>query len=98
MIEQLLAHRETIPYAMAVAAICLSAAMGYLLGHQDESDLCKTHMIEAERQTKKASELNERLTTCEATKAGGSVLACAPICAQRVREALKNHRAIVCED
>ena len=97
MIE-LLAHRETIPYAMAVAAICLSAAMGYMLGHQDESDLCGVHMVQAEQQTQRASELNDKLTTCEATKAGGSVLACAPICAQRVREALRNHTDIVCED
>ena len=55
-------------------------------------------MVQAEQQTQRASELNDKLTTCEATKAGGSVLACAPICAQRVREALRNHTDIVCED
>ena len=98
MIEQLLSHRDTLPYAFAVAAICLAAAMGYLFGHQDEAQLCAPHIIEVERQTKKASELNEKLTVCKATTAGGAVIDCGPICAKRVRSALSNHRDIVCED
>jgi hypothetical protein len=98
MIEQLLAHREAMPYALTIVAICLATVMGYLLGHQDEAQICASYVVEAERQTEKASQLNEELTTCKATKAGGAVLDCGPICAERVREALKNHTAIVCED
>ena len=98
MIGQLLAHRETIPYVMALCAIVLSAVCGYLLGHQDPAVLCSTYIVDAERQTTKAFECNRDLTTCKATKAGGAVIDCGPLCAERVSKALKNHRDIVCED
>jgi len=98
MIEQLLAHRETIPYAMALCAIILAVFAGYLLGHKDPAILCSTYIVEAERQTAKAFECNRDLTTCKATKAGGAVIDCGPLCAERVSKALKNHKDIICED
>ena len=98
MIDQLLANRDTIPYAMAIAAICLATALGYMLGNQDEAQLCAPHIIENERLTEQNSKLNAELTTCQAKGAGHAVLDCGPICAERVRHALKTHTDIVCED
>lgn len=98
MIDQLLAHRETIPYAMALCAIILAVFAGYLLGHKDPAILCSTYIVEAERQTTKAFECNRELTTCKATKAGGAVIDCGSLCDERVSKALKNHKDIVCED
>ena len=40
MIEQLLANKETVPYAMALAAIILAATVGFLLGQQDPLVMC----------------------------------------------------------
>jgi len=98
MIEQLLSHKDTMPYALAIAAIIMATVLGYLLGHQDEAELCAPRLIEIERLTDQNSQLNADLTTCQAKGAAGAVLDCAPICAGRVREALQNHRDIVCED
>jgi len=54
--------------------------------------------VEAERTTNQALECTKELTTCRATKAGESVIDCGLVCTQRVEKALKDHKAIVCED
>ena len=98
MIETLLAHRDAIPYALAVGCIVLATAMGYLLGSQDEAEICAPHLIESERLRSLASEQNEKLTRCESKGAGAAALNCSTVCAKQVSTALKNHTDIVCED
>ena len=98
MIDQIIGHRETIPYALAGGAIILAVVLGYMLGHQDPAQMCSTYIVEAERATNQALECNKELTTCRATKAGGAVIDCGPVCTQRVEKALRDHKAIVCED
>ena len=98
MIEQLLAHRDAIPYTLAVACIALAVAAGYLLASQDEAEICAPHMIESERLRTLASEQNEKLTRCESKGAAAAALSCSTVCAKQVSRALKNHTDIVCED
>jgi len=98
MIEQLLANKETIPYALACGCIVLAVVLGYLLGHQDPGVICADYIIQEQEATKKAIELNEELTECRAKKAGGAVIDCKRQCDDQVSEALNNYKAITCED
>tara|TARA_Y100001938_G_C8042484_1_gene406930 strand:+ start:701 stop:997 length:297 start_codon:yes stop_codon:yes gene_type:complete len=98
MIDQLLSRRETVPYALAGGSIILGVILGYLFGHQDPTQMCSSYIVEAERTTNQALECTKELTTCRATKAGESVIDCGLVCTQRVEKALKDHKAIVCED
>jgi len=101
MIEYFLSSvskEQAVPYALAIGAIVLAVVLGYLLGHQDQSVVCGDYIIQVERQTKKAQELNAKLTECESKKAGGCVLKCGSICDQQIQKALDNHKAILCED
>lgn len=98
MIDQLLAHRDSISYAIAITSILLSMIVGYLFGHQSPEHLCAEYIVEAEQLTQAAHECNTQRTQCESKQAGAAVLSCAPICAKQVAEALRNHTDIICED
>lgn len=98
MIDQLLAHRDSISYAIAISSILLSMIVGYLFGYQSPEHLCAEYIVEAEQLTQVAHECNTQRTQCESKQAGGAVLSCAPICAKQVADALKNHTDIICED
>ena len=98
MIDQMINHRDTIPYALAGGAIILAVILGYMLGYQDPAQMCSMYIVDAERATNQALECNTELTTCKATKAGSAVIDCGPVCTQRVEKALKNHTDIICED
>jgi len=98
MIDQMINHRDTIPYALAGGAIILAVILGYMLGYQDPAQMCSMYIVDAERATNKAFEYNQELTACKAAKAGGAVIDCGPVCTQRVEKALRNHKEIICED
>ena len=97
MIE-LLSNRETIPYLIACFCIVLALVIGYMFGYQDPGAVCADYIITADEQTKKAQELNTKLTECESKKAGGCVLKCSSICDKQIKKALDNHKNIICED
>ena len=98
MIDQLLAHRDAIPYALAVGCIALAVAAGYLLGHQNPVVVCSEYIVELEERRNEASRLNSELTTCRARGAGDRALDCIAICDQRVSKALDNYKEVVCSD
>lgn len=98
MIEQLLANRDTIPYAMAIAAILLSGVVGYLLGQQDPLIMCSEYIINVEECQSAQREQALLLGECKAKAAGGAVLECDKRIKEEVEKALKNHKDIVCDD
>ena len=98
MIEQLLANRDTIPYALACFCIVLSMFIGYLFGYQDPGAVCAEYIIQERASTSKAIELNEALTQCKATKTGGAVIDCKRVCDEQTKRALDNYKSITCED
>ena len=98
MIEQLLANRDTIPYAMAIAAILLSGIVGYLLGQQDPLIMCAEYIVDVEECQSAQREQAMELTECKAKKAAGVVLDCEKRVKDAVDKALKNHKDIVCDD
>ncbi len=98
MIEQLLANRETVPYAIACFCIVLSMFIGYLFGYQEPGAVCAEYIIQERASTSKAIELNEELTQCKATKTGGAVIDCKRVCDEQTKKALDNYKAIACED
>ena len=98
MIEQLLANRETIPYALAISAIILAVTIGYKLGAKDPTSVCSEYIVDLERYQKQAHDLNDELTRCKAKRAGGRVLDCVAICDKRVSKALDNYKEVVCSD
>lgn len=98
MIDQLLANKETIPYAIACFCIVLAMVIGYLFGYQEPSAVCAEYIVKADRQTKKAQELNAELTECQSKGAGKKIIECGSICNKQVEQALKNHKDLVCED
>ena len=98
MIEQLLANKDTIPYALACGCIVLAVVLGYLLGHQDPGAVCAEYIIQERQATSKAIELNEGLTECRAKKAGGAVIDCKRVCDEQTKKALDNYKTITCGD
>jgi len=98
MIEQLLANRDTIPYAMAIAAILLSGVVGYLLGQQDPLIMCAKYITDVEMCESAQREQAMELAECKAKRAGGAVLDCEKRIKDAVDKALKNHKDIVCDD
>lgn len=98
MIDQLLANKETVPYAMAIAAIVLAATVGFLLGQQDPLVMCADYIIKAEQAEALQREQSMELAECKAKKAGGAVFDCENRIKGAVSVALKNHKDIVCAD
>lgn len=98
MIEQLLANKETVPYALACFCIVLSMFIGYLFGHQEPGAVCAEYIVQEREATSKAIELNEELTQCKATKTGGAVIDCKRVCDEQTKRALDNYKSIACED
>ena len=98
MSDELLTNRSTIPYALACFCIVLSVFIGYLFGYQAPSAVCAEYIVEADRQTKKAQELNAELTECESSSAGKRIIECGSICNKQVEQALKSHKDLLCED
>jgi hypothetical protein len=98
MIEQLLAHRETIPYAMALGAIILAASVGYVLGRQDPLVICSEYIVDIEQCQSAQREQALLLGECKAKAAGGAVLECDKRIKEEVEKALKNHKDILCDD
>tara|TARA_Y100001973_G_scaffold47948_1_gene71334 strand:- start:474 stop:770 length:297 start_codon:yes stop_codon:yes gene_type:complete len=98
MIDQLIGHRDSVSYMIAAFAIIMATILGYMFGYQDPAQMCSMYIVEAERTTNQALKCNQELTACRATKAGGAVIDCGPMCTQRVEKALRDHKAIVCED
>ena len=98
MIDQLLAHRDAIPYTLAVACIALAVAAGYLLGHENPVSVCSEYIVELEERRNEASRLNSELTICRARSAGDRALDCVAICDKRVSKALDDYKEVVCSD
>ena len=98
MIEQLLTNKDTIPYAMAIAAIILAATVGYLLGQQDPLVVCSEYIVQVGQCEAAQREQSMELAECKAKKAGGAVIQCETKIKESVSRALKNHKDIVCDD
>jgi hypothetical protein len=98
MIEQLLTHRETIPYVMALGAIILAASVGYLLGLQDPLLVCSEYIVNVEECQSAQREQALLLGECKAKAAGGAVLECDKRIKEEVEKALKHHKDILCDD
>ena len=98
MIEQLLANKDTVPYAMALAAIILAATVGFLLGQQDPLVMCADYIVKVEQAEAIQREQPMELAECKAKRAGRVVLDCAKRIKESVDKALKNHKDIVCDD
>lgn len=98
MIEQLLNHRDSIPYALAIGAIVLAMTLGYMLGDKDPATLCAPYIVEVEQLTEKLSDLNEKLTKCQSKGVGQAAVDCQTVCASQVEKALATHKDIVCDD
>jgi len=98
MIEQLLTHRETIPYAMALGAILLAASVGYLLGLKDPLLVCSEYIVNVEECQSAQREQALLLGECKAKAAGGAVLECENRIKEAVDKALKHHKDIICDD
>lgn len=98
MIEQLLANKETVPYAMALAAIILAATVGFLLGQQDPLVMCADYIVKVEQAEALQREQSMELAECKSKRAGGAVLDCDNRIKGAVSQALKNHKDIVCDD
>lgn len=101
MIEYFLSNiskEQAVPYALAIGAIIMSVIMGYMLGYQAPSAVCAEYIVEADKQTKKAQELNAELTECQSKGAGRKIIECGSICNKQVEQALKDHKNLVCED
>lgn len=98
MIEQLLSNKDTVPYAMAIAAIILALTVGYLLGRQDPLIMCQEYIVKVEQAEAAQREQSMELAECKAKKAGGAVLDCKTKIKESVSRALKNHKDILCDD
>ena len=98
MIQQLLANKDTVPYALALSAIILAATVGFLLGQQDPLVMCADYIVEAEQAEALQREQSMELAECKAKRAGGAVLDCERRIKGAVSVALKNHKDIVCAD
>ena len=98
MIEQLLANRETIPYALAISAIILAVTIGYKLGAKDPTSVCSEYIIKVDRLQNDVDELTLKLARCEATAAGGQALECGDRIKLAVSKALADYKDVVCSD
>jgi len=98
MIEQLLANRETIPYALAISAIILAVTVGYKLGVKDPSAVCSEYIIKIDRLQNDIDELTLRLARCEAKGAGDQALECGDKIKGAVSKALADYKDVVCSD
>lgn len=98
MIDQLLAHRDAIPYALAVGCIVLATAMGYLLADKDPAQVCAEYVVKVERLQKQIDELTLELTECKARGAGQTAIDCQTKIKVSVSKALKDYREVVCSD
>ena len=98
MIEQLLSHREAIPYALAISAIILAMTVGYKLGAKDPTLVCSEYIIKADRLQNDIDELTLKLARCEAKKAGGQALECGDKIKGAVSKALADYKDVVCSD
>jgi len=98
MIEQLLAHRDAIPYALAVGCIVLATAMGYLLADKDPAEVCAEYVVKVERLQKQVDELTLELAECKAKAAGQTAIDCQAKIKLSVSKALKDYREVVCSD
>lgn len=97
MIEQLLANRDNVSYAIAITAIILSTFLGYIFGYQDPNAVCAEYIVDAKRSEEKAVKLLQELTECKASKAGGAVIDCKSFCDEQTSKALEAYKKI-CED
>ena len=98
MIDQLLAHRDAIPYALAVGCIVLAVAMGYKLADRDPAQVCAEYVVRVERLQKQVDELTLELTECKAKGAGQTAIDCQTKIKVLVSKALKDYRELVCSD
>lgn len=98
MIEQILAHRDTIPYALAVAAIILSMAMGYKLADKDPAEVCSEYIIQVDQLKKQVDDLTLELAECKAKGAGQTAIDCQTKIKVAVSKALKDYKEVVCSD
>ena len=98
MIETLLANKDTIPYAMAIAAIILASTVGYLLGRQDPLIMCQEYIVKVEQAEAAQREQSMELAECKAKKAGGAVIQCDTKIKESVARALKAHKDVLCDD
>jgi len=97
MIE-LLASRETIPYALAISAIILAITVGYKLGAKDPTLVCSEYIVKVDRLQNDIDELTLRLARCEAKGAGGQALECGDKIKGAVSKALADYKDVVCSD
>jgi hypothetical protein len=108
MIDQLLAHRDAIPYTLAVGCIVLAVAMGYKLADKDPAEVCAEYVVKVERLQKQVDELSLELTECKAKGAGKTAIKakgagktaidCQTKIKASVSKALKDYKEVVCSD
>ena len=98
MIDQLLAHRDAIPYALAVGCIVLATAMGYLLADKDPAQVCAEYVVKVDRLQKQVDELTLELAECKAKGAGQTAIDCQTKIKVSVSKALKDYKEVVCSD
>ena len=85
-------------YAIPAALFLAGVLFGYLLNSTPHEVECAQEIVDLADCRMKYKERGDELIKCRAEGAGGAVREGAPVCAQRVREALKNAQAWHCEN
>jgi len=98
MIEQLLSHKDSIPYALAIAAIILATTVGYMLGKADPEVICAKYVVDLEQCEASQREQSLELAECKSKGAATQVFDCKAEIKKAVNKALKDHKDIVCSD
>ena len=85
-------------YSIAIVSIIVSMYIGFMLGHQDETDLCSVHITKLEEEKKAHIETTAELTQCKAKGVGQKVLDCQQVCDKQVESALNTKKSWICND
>lgn len=98
MIERIM-FKQDMAYTIAIGGVIICLTIGYMLGHQPVDKACAEYITEYDKQKQINSELNAELTKTKAECKAQAVLTdCKQLCDERVKKALKDFKAITCED
>ena len=84
-------------YAIPAAFFVAGVLSGYLLNSTSHEVECAQEITNLADCQIKYRERGDKLMRCRAEGVGGAVIDCAPVCAQRVSQALANASAWNCE-
>jgi len=91
--------KDNFTYGLVILTIIASVTVGYLLAYQPVDKVCAEYITEYDKQKQINSELNAELTKTKAECKAKAVLTdCNQLCDERVKKALKDFKAITCED